>query len=230
MPCPACSFDAPLDSVYCPKCGHRLSYPAPGSPAASNVAASAPANSGPAAAGSPNLIDKVRAGRNMSSGHDAEVPLWEGSYSPKAMYGSWLLAGFVTLAALVLTVVFFAVVFVWLAAWAIAGILWITFGVYYLIERYSIAYTLTSHRFVHQTGILRRVINRIETIDIDDVTIEQGFIERMFGVGKIHLLSSDTSHPELLLRGIDDVRNVANMIDNARRDERRKRGMYIESV
>lgn len=218
MACPACSYDAPLDSVYCPKCGHRMSYPAPG------------AASGPAAAGSPTAIDKFRAGRNSPSADDAELPLWEGSYSPKAMYGSWLLAGFVTVAALVLTIVLSAVAFAWLAAWAIAGVLWITFGVYYLIERYSIAYTLTSHRFVHQTGILRRVINRIETIDIDDVTIEQGFIERMFGVGTIRLLSSDTSHPQLHLRGIDDVRHVANLIDNARREERRKRGMYIESV
>jgi uncharacterized membrane protein YdbT with pleckstrin-like domain len=224
MACPACSFDAPLDSVYCPKCGHRMSYPAPGSPAASNLAAS-----GPLAAGSPNAVDKLRAGR-PNVGGDAEVPLWEGSYSPKAMYGSWLLAGFVTLVALVLTVVLFPVAYLWIAAWAVAGILWLTFGVYYAIERYSIAYTLTSHRFVHQTGILRRVINRIETIDIDDVMIEQGFVERMFGVGTIRLLSSDTSHPQLHLRGIDDVRNVANLIDNARRDERRKRGMYIESV
>jgi membrane protein YdbS with pleckstrin-like domain len=224
MACPACSFDAPLDSVYCPKCGHRMSYPAPGSAPASNVAASATA-----AAGSPNAIDRLRADR-PNGGNDAEVPLWEGSYSPKAMYGSWLLAGFVTLVALVLTVVLLPVAYLWIAAWAIAGILWLTFGVYYLIERYSIAYTLTSHRFVHQTGILRRVINRIETIDIDDVMIEQGFIERMFGVGTIRLLSSDTSHPQLHLRGIDDVRNVANLIDNARRDERRKRGMYIESV
>jgi membrane protein YdbS with pleckstrin-like domain len=201
-----------------------MSYPAPGSPAAANVAAS-----GPVATGSPNAVDKLRAGR-PNGGADSEVSLWEGSYSPKAMYGSWLLAGFVTLVALVLTVVLFPIAYLWIAAWAIAGILWITFGAYYLIERYSISYTLTSHRFVHQTGILRRVINRIETIDIDDVMIEQGFIERMFGVGTIRLLSSDTSHPQLHLRGIDDVRNVANLIDNARRDERRKRGMYIESV
>jgi len=55
-------------------------------------------------------------------------------------------------------------------------------------------------------------------------------MERMFGVGTIKLLSSDTSDPSLVLRGIDNVQQVASMIDNARRDERRKRGLYMETV
>ena len=117
-----------------------------------------------------------------------------------------------------------------LAALAIAVILWLCIGAFYLYERLSVDYTLTSQRFVHQKGILRRTINRVELIDIDDVTVEQGFIERMFGVGTIKVLSSDVSDPKLLLRGIDDVKRVASMIDDCRREERRKRGMYIETV
>ena len=38
------------------------------------------------------------------------------------------------------------------------------------------------------------------------------------------------SDPSLVLRGIDNVQQVASMIDNARRDERRKRGLYMETV
>jgi hypothetical protein len=52
----------------------------------------------------------------------------------------------------------------------------------------------------------------------------------MFGVGTIKLLSSDLSDPKLVLRGIDDVRRVANVIDDARREERRKRAVYMETV
>jgi uncharacterized membrane protein YdbT with pleckstrin-like domain len=117
-----------------------------------------------------------------------------------------------------------------MAGAAIVVVLWLSLLGYLLYERLSVEYTLTNHRFIHQTGILRRVTNRIETIDIDDVTFEQGIIERMFGVGTIRLLSSDTSDPKLFLKGIDDVKRVANLIDDARRSERRKRGMYIESV
>jgi uncharacterized membrane protein YdbT with pleckstrin-like domain len=145
------------------------------------------------------------------------------------MYGSWLLAGIATLVAVVLSAILWNPA-VWLAAGAIVTVIWIVLAGHYLIERLSVAYTLTNQRFVHQRGLLQRVINRIEVIDIDDVTVEQGFIERMFGVGSIKLLSSDTSDPKLLLRGIDDVKRVATLIDDARRDERRKRGLYMEAV
>jgi membrane protein YdbS with pleckstrin-like domain len=187
----------------------------------------------PAPAGAKQLAqtqtpaEQMRGNRGPS---EPERPLWEGSYSPKAMYGSWLLGILITLAALVLSVVFFAIPPVWMAALAIVAVLWACLGAYYLYERLSVHYSLSTQRFVHHTGILRRVINRIEVIDIDDVTVEQGFIERMFGVGTIKILSSDTSDPKLLLRGIDDVKRVAAMIDDVRRDERRKRGMYIETV
>jgi uncharacterized membrane protein YdbT with pleckstrin-like domain len=210
MLCPACSTDIANGSVFCPKCGHRLSEPAP-------ETAATPAQ-------------QLRAGNRVAASSEPEQQLWHGSYSPKAMYGSWLLAAVVTLVAIVVSILFFAVPFVAMAAGVIVVVLWLCLLGYLLYERMSVEYTLTNHRFIHQTGILRRVTNRIETIDIDDVTFEQGIIERMFGVGTIRLLSSDTSDPKLHLKGIDDVKRVANLIDDARRSERRKRGMYIESV
>jgi uncharacterized membrane protein YdbT with pleckstrin-like domain len=207
MLCPACSTDVATDSVFCPKCGHRLSDPV-----------AKPAKT-PA--------EKLRG--DDGGNNDPERQLWHGSYSPKAMYGQWLLAIVVTLAAIALSVVIPNPI-TWMAAAVIVPVLWICMGVLLLYQRLSVEYTLTTQRFVHQTGILRRITNRIETIDIDDVTVEQGLVERMFGVGTIKVLSSDTSDPTLFLRGIDDVKRVAGMIDDARRDERRKRGMYIETV
>ena len=211
MLCPACSTDVAAGSTFCPKCGHRVGEPV-------RTAA-------------PSAAEQLRSGnRPAASNDDPEQQLWHGSYSPKAMYGSWLLAGVATIVAIAVSFVFSTTAFVPLAAGAIVVVLWLSLLGYLLYERMSVEYTLTNHRFIHQTGIFRRVTNRIETIDIDDVTFEQGLIERMFGVGTIKLLSSDTSHPKLSLRGIDDVKRVANLIDDARRDERRKRGMYIESV
>ncbi|MCI0359452.1 MAG: PH domain-containing protein [Planctomycetaceae bacterium] len=207
MLCPTCSTQAPADSIFCPKCGHRLADPAP--------------------AGGKTPVEKLRGDRPTNS--EPERPLWEGSYSPKAMYGQWLLAIVLTLVAIVLSVIIPNPI-TWMAAGAVVVIVWFCLAAFYLYERLSVHYKLTSQRFVHQTGLLRRVINRVEVIDIDDVTVEQGLIERMFGVGTIKLLSSDTSDPKLLLRGIDDVKRVATLIDDARRDERRKRGMYIETV
>ena len=171
----------------------------------------------------------AKAAAGNSAGSEAERELWRGSFSAKAMYGNWLLAIIATIIAGVVSV-FVPTPISWLAAGAIVAVLWLVLIVQYLMERWSVSYTLTTQRFVHQRGILRRVINRIEVIDIDDVTVEQGFIERMFGVGTIKLLSSDTSDPTLRMPGIDDVKRVATLIDDARRDERRKRGLYMEAV
>jgi uncharacterized membrane protein YdbT with pleckstrin-like domain len=174
--------------------------------------------------------EQLRAGgRPAGASDEPEQQLWHGSYSPKAMYGSWMLAGVATIVAIVVSLLLPNPI-TWMVAGAIVAALWLCLLGYLLYERLSVEYTLTNHRFIHKTGILRRVTNRVETIDIDDVTFEQGIIERMFGVGTIRLLSSDTSDPKLFLKGIDDVKRVADLIDDARRSERRKRGMYIESV
>jgi hypothetical protein len=49
-------------------------------------------------------------------------------------------------------------------------------------------------------------------------------------VGTISIRSSDQTHPQIELLGIEKVREVAAMIDEARRQERRKRGLYVEAV
>jgi membrane protein YdbS with pleckstrin-like domain len=213
MLCPSCNTPLAADAVFCSKCGAKLA----GSPPAKQAATPADA------------LRAAKAEMANSVGNEGERELWRGSYSAKAMYGNWLLALVATLIAAAVSI-FFPLPVTWLAAGTIVAVLWLVLVVQYLIERLSVSYLLTTQRFVHQRGLLKRVINRIEVIDIDDVTVEQGFIERMFGVGTIKLLSSDTSDPTLRMPGIDDVKRVATLIDDARRDERRKRGLYMEAV
>jgi hypothetical protein len=67
-------------------------------------------------------------------------------------------------------------------------------------------------------------------IDIDDVSFQQGLIERFLNVGTITLTSTDATSPKLPMPGIDDVQRIANLIDDARREERRKRAIYMANV
>ncbi len=161
----------------------------------------------------------------------AERSLWRGGYSAKAMYGTWLISALVTGAAAVALVMFGDRHPAILPAGGAAIAAWwcIAIGTY-IYRRMSVSYELTSQRFIHQRGILVRRTDRIEVIDIDDVSFTQGIIQRMLGVGTISLSSSDRTHPELRLNGIDQVNVVSNMIDDVRRDERRKRSLHIESV
>lgn len=139
------------------------------------------------------------------------------------MYGTWLLGGLITIGLIAAT---FALPPVGLGI----PVLWILLGCAYAYKKLSVHYELTTQRFIHKSGILKRVTDRIEVIDIDDVTYEQGIIQRMLGVGTIKISSSDRTHPELVLSGIDGVVNVADTIDDVRRKERRKRGLHIESI
>lgn len=159
---------------------------------------------------------------------EQETILWHGSYSPKAMVGGWVLSLVVTIVAFVAAVFFPE--WGWIVALIVSLAVWGGHLAMLIYQKLSHDYKLTSQRFVHASGILRRVTDRIEVIDIDDVQVTQGFIERMLGVGTIKLLSSDVTSPLTTLAGIDDVARIATLIDDTRRAERRKRSVHIEAV
>jgi hypothetical protein len=47
------------------------------------------------------------------------------------------------------------------------------------------------------------------------------------GTGTIRVYSKDQSHPKLFMQGIADVVKVVDVLDNARRAERRRRGLQM---
>jgi hypothetical protein len=169
------------------------------------------------------------AGR-IDTDDEMEEQLWQGRYSGKAMVGYW--AGSVVV--IVLTAVFSIRqmgIGQGLLTTIVVGI--VVWGALFLLLTYrklANSYLLTTQRFIHKEGILRQVSDRIEVIDMDDVTYEQTIIDRMLSVGTIRITSSDRSHPKLSLRGIDDVQRIADLIDDVRRKERRKRSLHIETI
>jgi uncharacterized membrane protein YdbT with pleckstrin-like domain len=186
------------------------------------------ADSGQASAG-----DRFRQAAESRQGDDqeAETAVWQGGFSSKAMLGNWVLAGVVTIVLLIAVLVLGAANPIFWGAWAVISVLlWGGFACQLAYRKLTVKYQLTTQRFIHEKGLLKRVTDRIEVIDIDDVSVEQRLIERMVGVGTIKLISSDRSHPVLMLRGIEKVREVAATIDDLRRKERRRRGLHIESI
>lgn len=201
MTCGHCGAEVVEQSVFCHKCGQRIGQ---GAKALS-------AQSG-----------------NPAAASDSDAVVWEGNYSPKALYGVCLACLAVSLCLSVGGLLFFtpawplavlAAVLVWLWPLGLLG-----------YRKLAVHYRLTPQRFIHERGILKRVTDRIEVIDMDDISYEQGIIERMLGVGTLKITSSDRTHPKLILLGIDDVGRVATVFDDARRTERNRRGVYIESV
>jgi membrane protein YdbS with pleckstrin-like domain len=186
-------------------------------------------------AGDPNSLQSEFQPR-VGMSQEPENRLWEGGYSAKAMYGTWLILAAVTLAVIAAMIVLPILKIMppiesnvwWIVLGALLGT-WVLGIATFLYRRLSVHYELTTQRFIHSRGILVRTVDRIDVIDIDDVSYVQGIIQRTLGVGKIQLQSKDRSHPSLVLAGIDQVERVSGMIDDVRRKERRKRSLHIDA-
>ena len=175
--------------------------------------------------------EQVQSTKESVEDYEPEEELWNGGYSAKAMVGTWILLGIVSVGTLILP--FFLAFLAFLTVPISLGlivVIWLVGAVVYGVRRFGVHYELTSQRFIHQTGILTRNTDRIEVIDIDDVSFTQGPIQRMLGVGRITITSSDRSHPLLHMIGIADVKNVAGVSDDVRRKERRRRSLHIEAI
>jgi membrane protein YdbS with pleckstrin-like domain len=216
MLCTACKTEIPGNSSFCPKCGKRTDEAAVR----------------PAVAGAPIAVpgEAPRPAPLAASQAEPNKVLWSGCYSPKAMLGWWILEAVVIVAAITAAVLVPFPPITWIVAGAVIviSLLWVLSVM--LIRQMSLSYELSNEQLIHREGLLKRVTNRIETIDIDDVTHEQSLLERMLGIGSILVISSDKTHPRLTLRGIDDVQRVADVIDNTARDQRRRRSAYVEQI
>lgn len=216
MRCPSCAAEINEEAAFCQACGAKVgALPLAGRSAGKGAAAEADWSPDDGGLRSPS-------GRR----DDPEVELWTGGYSPKAMIGSFIGAAALTVAILIASMIFPLAIWLLLAA----GVVWLLVLGMLAYRRLNIHYRLTSQRFFHQKGILTRTTDRIEVIEMDDVTYTQSIFERMFGVGTIKITSSDSTHPVLIMTGIDKVQEVSEIIDKARRKEITRRGLRIESV
>ncbi len=209
MICHKCGTDAADGSEFCAKCGAPLT--------ATAVAAALPTGK-----------ERYEQAVGHRGGPDvAEHEIWQGTYSSKAMIGGWIGCILATIVGIVVGGMFPPA---WLGVAIVVPLLWIAQGLLLMYRRLSVRYRLTTFRFFHERGFLYRLIDRVEVIDMDDIAVAQGPIERIMGVGTLKITSSDRTSPELTVPGIADVRDVAAQIDQLRRAERLRRGLSIESI
>lgn len=169
---------------------------------------------------------------NSAGGHSTadEQELWQGDYSMKAMAGIGAGLILLTIAAVVVGVVLGAEWTGWMVILGVAGLSWLAYFAVSLYRKFSFHYELTTHRLKHREGFLFRSMDRIELIDVSDVILKMGPIQTLMNVGNIHVVSSDISHPLLVMWGIPNAKKIADLVDNARREERRKRGLHVHSI
>lgn len=217
MKCPACTQEIPADAKFCQFCGAQLQYDAtrkknPVSPASQLHPPSDP---------------RVGDGQEHH-GLPEDKTLWEGRFVLPAMYGYWMLAALVTL----LTIIGLTY---WgngnSQAWWIGiigiAVLWVAVLVLYWYRRLIVHYKLTKLRLFIEHGILFKKVDRIDIMHLDKTDFTQGPLERIFKVGNLEIESEQADIPKIVLRGIANLREVADLIDKARLEERYRRGVDI---
>ena len=219
MRCPECAAEVAESNRFCPECGVKLSGEVE--------------KAGRAGAGGVRGQALGAQGGKLRRGRDADVPeeeVWQGTFSPLAMLGTWFMVLLATIGSGIAAGVLGMPAEYW--GWMILGwvVIWLLPALVLVYRRLAIRYRLTSQRLFHEHGILRRVTDRIEVINMHDITFEQGIVERLLGLGTIRIKSSDQSDPDFSLRGIDHVRDVAHELDRVRRAEQIRRGLYLEQM
>ena len=93
----------------------------------------------------------------------------------------------------------------------------------YLKTRFTV-YEVTNQRIKLKTGILNQEIDECELYRVRDYKVVKPFFQRIFGLGKIELVTSDRSNSNINLNGIKFPENLYNLIRDNVEKIRRKTG------
>ncbi len=83
-------------------------------------------------------------------------------------------------------------------------------------------YTITSERIKITSGLLGKAHENVELIRVQDIDHSQTFGERMLKIGDVSIRSHDPSHPEILLRNVQNPDSVYEILRRAVLDARKR--------
>jgi uncharacterized membrane protein YdbT with pleckstrin-like domain len=87
------------------------------------------------------------------------------------------------------------------------------------------SYRLTNERLLIKSGLIAKTVQEIELYRVQDVTVSQGILQRLFGVGAVSVVSTDKSTPRLWIKGILAPEAIKEQIRTTYRDARKSEGV-----
>lgn len=136
-----------------------------------------------------------------------EVDVWSGSPSQILNAGIFAVCGLLSLT-------------LFLAVLAIPYALW-----RWLVLK-NTRYELTSQRLKTHSGVLSKRVEEIELYRVKDTRFDQPFLQRLFGLGNVLILSHDSTTPVILIQGVHgakELREKLRVLVETRRDQKRVR-------
>ena len=144
--------------------------------------------------------------RTEWTANGARVPamgaeLIERRISDRAFLGQYVVAGVI---GVVVAAICFMTPMPWLAPIGLLPLAWIF--VQSRLARIGSSYRLYGDRLELESGIVSRKIENVELFRIRDVGLRQGLFGRLWDFGDVYVHSTDSSTPDVHLKGIDSPR------------------------
>ena len=93
-------------------------------------------------------------------------------------------------------------------------------------------YSFSNNRFFVESGMLSKKYIELRFYRVLDISMEKSFLQRIFGLGSIYLMSNDQDTPTLEIKNIVDVEDVkeklSEIIEKARSDKKVKVGEFLD--
>jgi membrane protein YdbS with pleckstrin-like domain len=170
------------------------------------------------------------------TGVEGELDVWDGRYSKRNFIGRIGTRILASIAAGALAFYTWGeghadlAVLAWIAL-GIVAVLWVAL-IYRMIQaHYSHYYRLTNRRLFVSTGVIHRERDMMELLRVKDVFArQQSLLERWLGLGTVVVVPSEKELPTFYLAGVDDPKELMDLIWHHARAERDHRSVKVDRV
>ncbi len=96
-----------------------------------------------------------------------------------------------------------------------------------IYNKVSVSYVLTDYRLIVREGLFLKREFQVRLIQIRDLSVYQGLIQLMLGVGVIKVFSNDADTPELTMEGIRDPVHRKEIIYKISEQKKSEKEFYM---
>ncbi|HEV8379487.1 MAG TPA: PH domain-containing protein [Tepidisphaeraceae bacterium] len=166
-------------------------------------------------------------GRPHKPADDKEEVYFEGSPLLRGDLGRLIVAAII--AAVLVAIPILNQRFKWfpmpLWVWPVAIVLAAICLLVPIILTRTIKYKISNYRIDYERGILSKKYDTLELWHVDDVSMKQSLLDRIFGTGDITVVSNDESTPHLQLHGVPNPKPLFDSLKQRVIAVKRQRGV-----
>lgn len=109
------------------------------------------------------------------------------------------------------------------------GLVAVLYWVYKWLDFKSRLFRITNDRVEYEHGIFAKTVHNLELWRAQDITYKASFAERMFGLGRVIILSSDKDFPMITVGPVRKARQLYDTLKKALFEADRRRGvLHVE--